>query len=140
MNNNFSKWVTSAAFNIQLSVPQIKVIKDLAEAGGVEPDMLHPMVLHSMQRRGLIEAAGDYIALSRAGALLAELVNEAGITDAMLGLTTTTDRALRSAARVHPAIALKEEGLSNHEIADRLNIKPDSVQKALRRAQPDVST
>lgn len=139
MNSNFSRWVTSAAFNIQLSVPQIKVIKELAEAGGVDSDALHPMVLHSMQRRGLIETAGDYIALSRAGALLAELVVEAGISDDMLGLTTTTDRAIRGTARAHPAIALKAEGLSNEEIAERLNIKPDSVQKALRRGHADIS-
>lgn len=136
MNGNFQKWVTSAAFNIQLSVPQIKTLKALAKAGGIAREAMHPLVLAAMERRGLVEFVGSqFVALSRAGTLLQELVVEAGITDEFLGMSTATDRALVYEPKLHPALEMKAGGMDNHEIAMRLNIKVESVQTALRRHQ-----
>jgi len=132
-NANFRKWVTSATFNISLTSSQIKVIRSVSRKENAAIDSIHPMVASSVIRRGLVTSDGVDLYLTKAGALVAGLIEEAGIAEQDLGMPTIYDKREKKPYQPHPAVALKLAGMSNRDIAAKLKIDHQSVRKYMSR-------
>lgn len=132
MNTNFRAWVTSSAFQVSLSVPQMKALNYLRTYGSTRVELL--ATVFGIDRRGLIERTDTgEIRLTKAGALLAALVDEAGFNDAVAGLPTRLDQLRKSEHALAKAVDLLAQDMSVESVADRLGISRATLYRHLRR-------
>ncbi len=131
-NARFSSWATSSAFYVSLTPPQIAVLLYMREHGFAEECDVEPCTAYALLRRGLADREGETMALTRAGALLAELAHEAGFTAAAPAFVTRAAQARAINAKVTAALELCAAGLSPTEAAARAGIGRSTVYKHLK--------
>lgn len=134
MNRKFESWVTGTAFNLLLSKPQIKAILALSQQSVIGDELIDPMTIFALERRGLLSRESAKLCLTKAGELVAGLIAEAGFTAEQFDATTARDLARNENHRVEAALQLAHEGLDAPEIARRLGIHRVTAWRRLKRA------